>query len=168
MIYGAFVQDGSPRKLRRPSLRECACFRGAKGDFVRKLFLADDAKGSGVFFGERTNDMERPWPKKTPDPVWLRRHGFAEGIPHPKSRRFEERNMPIYEYSCRQCTSDFELLIRGSESPQCPQCGSHELEKQFSVPAAHSASRSRLPICEPPSDAGCGLPQCGAGRCMRE
>ena len=76
--------------------------------------------------------------------------------------------MPIYEYSCRQCTSDFELLIRGSETPNCPECGSDELDKQFSVPAAHSASSNQLPVCEPRNEAGCGLPQCGGGRCMMD
>jgi putative FmdB family regulatory protein len=53
--------------------------------------------------------------------------------------------MPIYEYSCGECKSDFELLIRGSEEPQCPTCGNRSLERQLSVPAAHSGSRSALP-----------------------
>ena len=76
--------------------------------------------------------------------------------------------MPLFEYACSQCASDFELLIRGSESPQCPECGSSELEKQFSVPAAHTASGNQLPVCEPKRDAGCALPQCGGGQCMMD
>lgn len=74
--------------------------------------------------------------------------------------------MPIYEYTCRGCRRDFELLVRGDEQPECPTCGSHELEKQFSVVAAHSANSRSLPVCQPPSPGGCGLPQCGMGGCQ--
>lgn len=75
--------------------------------------------------------------------------------------------MPLYEYNCSSCESQFELLVRGSESPACPQCGSSKLEKLLSVPAAHTAaSKSSLPICQTPSPGGgCGLPQCGSGMC---
>lgn len=75
--------------------------------------------------------------------------------------------MPLYEYACRSCDSEFELLIRGEEHPECPNCGGNRLDKQFSVPAAHMAGGASLPICETPSSGGgCGLPQCGTGGCM--
>jgi putative FmdB family regulatory protein len=75
--------------------------------------------------------------------------------------------MPIYEYNCEACESQVELLIRGSETPVCPECGSKRLEKLLSVPAAHTAGGKSLPICEAPrSGGGCGLPQCGGGTCM--
>jgi len=73
--------------------------------------------------------------------------------------------MPIYEYTCQKCEHDFELLIRGDESPECPTCGEHELQKLFSVPAAHS-STSQLPVCRPEPSGNCGLPQCGMGGCQ--
>ena len=44
--------------------------------------------------------------------------------------------MPIYEYSCENCSRDFELLIRGQEKPVCPHCDSERLIKALSVPAA--------------------------------
>lgn len=76
--------------------------------------------------------------------------------------------MPIYEYSCAQCRGSFELLVRGSETPRCPDCGSTELAKLLSVPAAHTRSQSDLPVCRggtcPPAcgmGGGCGLPECG-------
>jgi putative FmdB family regulatory protein len=73
--------------------------------------------------------------------------------------------VPIYEYTCRACQDAFELLIRGQEVPQCPSCGGNNLEKQFSVPAAHSTRRgASLPTTDPPSG-GCGRPQCGGGFC---
>jgi putative FmdB family regulatory protein len=77
--------------------------------------------------------------------------------------------MPLYEYTCRKCHSDFELLIRSDETPECPGCGSRKLEKHLSVAAAHTASGSNpLPICGAPSMAACGRPECGMGRCAFE
>ncbi len=74
--------------------------------------------------------------------------------------------MPIYEFTCDGCESDFEVLVRGDEQPTCPSCGGVKLAKQFSVPAAHVSGSSALPVCAPPSPGGgCGLPQCGTGRC---
>jgi len=73
--------------------------------------------------------------------------------------------VPIYEYSCEKCGSEFELLIRDSRRPACPECGTVELTKRFSVPAAHTGSRQSLPVCEIPRGGGCGLPECGMGGC---
>jgi putative FmdB family regulatory protein len=74
--------------------------------------------------------------------------------------------MPIYEYTCQGCHDEFELLLRGEETPECPSCGGHELEKRFSVVAAHSAASRSLPVCQPSSPGDCGLPQCGLGGCQ--
>ncbi|MCD6162560.1 MAG: zinc ribbon domain-containing protein [candidate division Zixibacteria bacterium] len=41
--------------------------------------------------------------------------------------------MPIYEYNCKQCNSDFEELVRGNEETVCPSCGSSEIEQKLSV-----------------------------------
>lgn len=69
--------------------------------------------------------------------------------------------MPIYEYACPECEREFELLLRGSERPVCPSCGSGRIERQISVPAVHSSGRSQsLPIC-----AGNDAPPCGPGFC---
>ena len=76
--------------------------------------------------------------------------------------------MPIYEYVCRKCSDEFEVLVRGGEQPECPACGSNSLQKQFSVPAAHAGKSMDLPMCDTPSSGGCGLPQCGQGRCGME
>ncbi|NIP84950.1 MAG: zinc ribbon domain-containing protein [Planctomycetales bacterium] len=79
--------------------------------------------------------------------------------------------MPLYEYVCEDCRSEFELLVRGSQPPLCPNCGGKRLEKLLSVPAAHTSSGSSpLPLCEGPASGppggpcgmgGCGLPECG-------
>jgi putative FmdB family regulatory protein len=44
--------------------------------------------------------------------------------------------MPIYEYMCQECQSQAELLVQGSEQPECPKCGSAKLTKLLSVVAA--------------------------------
>ena len=74
--------------------------------------------------------------------------------------------MPIYEYVCRKCRHEFEVLVRGNEQPECPQCGDRRLDKLLSVPAAHSASSPELPPCGAdccPARGGPGT--CGFGPC---
>jgi len=44
--------------------------------------------------------------------------------------------MPIYDYRCKDCDKTFELLVRSSSVPVCPACGSQQLEKLLSRPAA--------------------------------
>jgi len=50
--------------------------------------------------------------------------------------------MPIYEYKCRNCGNLFEKIVKLNESPDCPECDSSDLEKQFTV-AAVSTSKTR-------------------------
>ena len=71
--------------------------------------------------------------------------------------------MPIYEYVCRKCYHEFEVLVRGSEKPKCPKCGDRKLDKLFSVPAAHSAGSTSQPPCGMD-----GCPARGAGGCGME
>lgn len=74
--------------------------------------------------------------------------------------------MPIYEYACQQCGNQFEQLVRSGESVSCPACGSDQLRKLISLPAA-PARAATLPVCPSEvTDSGCGLPGCGKGRCM--
>ena len=38
--------------------------------------------------------------------------------------------MPLYEYECRSCGHEFEVLLRtGDPPPTCASCGSSDLEK---------------------------------------
>jgi len=49
--------------------------------------------------------------------------------------------MPIYEYTCKGCGGEVELLVASSTvKPACPECGSKKLEKKFSTFAAHQAA----------------------------
>jgi putative FmdB family regulatory protein len=40
--------------------------------------------------------------------------------------------MPIFDYHCRGCDTSFELLVRSSTTPKCPQCQSTVLDKCLS------------------------------------
>lgn len=73
--------------------------------------------------------------------------------------------MPLYEYACPHCQTQFELLLRGGEQPACPTCGTSRVEKQLSVPAAHTAGAALPMSAPPPMAGGCGKPQCGGGFC---
>lgn len=76
--------------------------------------------------------------------------------------------MPLYEFSCRERDSQFEVLVRGAERPHCPRCASQRLEKQLSACATPAKVSAELPLCGPRPPEGCGLPQCGAGGCAME
>jgi putative FmdB family regulatory protein len=40
--------------------------------------------------------------------------------------------MPLYDYHCKSCDAEFELLVRSSTVPTCPQCGATTLERAVS------------------------------------
>lgn len=44
--------------------------------------------------------------------------------------------MPLYEYHCRKCGQNFELLRRMQDADrnlECPRCRSRRVERQFST-----------------------------------
>lgn len=43
--------------------------------------------------------------------------------------------MPLYDFRCDACLAEFELLVRGSTPPACPQCGSTQLQRCVSLTA---------------------------------
>jgi putative FmdB family regulatory protein len=47
--------------------------------------------------------------------------------------------MPIYEYKCRGCSNEFELLVLKDTLVACPKCESQELEQVLSGFAVSSA-----------------------------
>jgi putative FmdB family regulatory protein len=71
--------------------------------------------------------------------------------------------MPIFEYGCRKCGHEFETLVRNGTAPDCPGCGSTELEKKLSVPAKPGASAQAAPAAMGPCGS-CGHPG-GPGSC---
>lgn len=48
--------------------------------------------------------------------------------------------MPIYEYLCRACGHEFEVLVRAGDAPACPSCNTADLERMTSGFAVSSES----------------------------
>jgi len=67
--------------------------------------------------------------------------------------------VPLYEYVCRKCRSQFEELVFGDAKPVCPSCKSDDLERLLSVVAVGKSQpempASRCGSC--PSRGGCGF-----------
>ena len=72
--------------------------------------------------------------------------------------------MPIYEYSCRDCGTSFEKLVRGGAAVACPTCGHDEhLDQQYSTFAARAEGAS-----EPAQQFSCPSGMCQSpGMCGR-
>ena len=51
--------------------------------------------------------------------------------------------MPIYDYKCRSCGEQFELLVLGSRVAACPSCESLDLEQLLSTGIAVSSASIR-------------------------
>lgn len=69
--------------------------------------------------------------------------------------------MPLFQFLCRSCGAESELLIRNGESPHCPACASTEIEKQLSRITPLNASPAPME--------GCGAGACcqmTGGACM--
>lgn len=69
--------------------------------------------------------------------------------------------MPIFEYACKACDTQFETLVSPSRPAACPACGSTKLEKKLSAFAV-GATASPAPASGPCGT--CGDPR-GAGAC---
>ena len=74
--------------------------------------------------------------------------------------------MPLFEYACRRCDRHFEVLVRGTDTPQCPSCHSTELDRQQSVFAARTQGGSYAAEAMPAAGpcGACGDPR-GPGAC---
>lgn len=71
--------------------------------------------------------------------------------------------MPLYEYTCQKCHTLSELLIKGSEDPVCPQCGSTAMKKEFST-FSTNAEGGKASAAPHPSGCGCCMgPQGSCG-----
>lgn len=49
--------------------------------------------------------------------------------------------MPIYDFSCTKCASEFEVIVLGADTPICPTCGSAEMQKLVSIPAPQGKTK---------------------------
>lgn len=72
--------------------------------------------------------------------------------------------MPIYEYTCAKCSTDFDHLAKSmadhNATVPCPECGSPKTTRRLSIcavkaenPADGSSSHAHNTTC------GCGIPR---------
>lgn len=54
--------------------------------------------------------------------------------------------MPIYEYECRACQHEFELLVLKDTVPACPACKGQDLERLLSGFAVSTAELSQARV----------------------
>lgn len=71
--------------------------------------------------------------------------------------------MPLYEYRCRGCAQEFELLVRSDDVPACPACQATTLDKLMSATAV-AVGRDAAPAPGPGACGTCGDPR-GPGAC---
>ncbi len=68
--------------------------------------------------------------------------------------------MPIYEFKCRECDSDFEALVLGSkDNVNCPKCKGTNLERLMSTCAFKSSGNFT------PSKGSSGCSSCASHNC---
>lgn len=69
-----------------------------------------------------------------PGPVTLGKVGIGGSF---QTRTRLRSPMPIYDFKCRSCATQFEALVL-KKTPKCPQCASEDLERLLSMPALHT------------------------------
>ncbi len=69
--------------------------------------------------------------------------------------------MPVYEYRCSSCQTDFEQLLRSAADERkvvCPECGTRSVTRKLSVVATPRSDAGRTASATRPVG-GCG--RCG-------
>ena len=78
--------------------------------------------------------------------------------------------MPIYEYVCRECQTDFEALLpasrRDDDPAACPQCQSKRVARKISLMAEHVVKSGKSGGS--PAPFSCGAQSCCGGACGME
>ena len=71
--------------------------------------------------------------------------------------------MPLYEYTCRDCSNSFETLVsaKRGEPERCPTCGGQRVERLIALPAAGRVIESSTATNCAGDGAPCGAPWCG-------
>jgi putative FmdB family regulatory protein len=75
--------------------------------------------------------------------------------------------MPIYEYRCKKCGQEFELLVSASTTDvSCPECSSPKVTRKFSPFAVGTSSRApSRESASGPRSSGHSCSSCGGGHC---
>ena len=73
--------------------------------------------------------------------------------------------MPLYEYECKDCSKQSEILVPNiNTKPDCPECGSKRLSKLLSVIGSPKVNGGANDNGVEPGT--CGRSQCASGGCM--
>lgn len=49
--------------------------------------------------------------------------------------------MPLYAYTCKKCSAEFETFVNASNPAECPSCGSADLDRHMSRTNAEGPSK---------------------------
>jgi putative FmdB family regulatory protein len=71
--------------------------------------------------------------------------------------------MPIYEYVCCACGKEFETLVFGSETPDCPACNHTDVRRLMSACGFVSKSGGGETVSSSAGASSCG--GCSATSC---
>jgi putative FmdB family regulatory protein len=71
--------------------------------------------------------------------------------------------MPIYDYHCAGCGTDFELLVRSETTVACPGCADRKVERRMSLPARPAAGGKAAEGASPAPVSGGSGGCCGGG-----
>ena len=69
--------------------------------------------------------------------------------------------MPIYEYDCQDCDSQFEALVLGREEPCCPKCGGKKVQRRMST-FSHKSDGGGFSSSQGSSCSGCTSTSCSS------
>ncbi|MFA6292193.1 MAG: zinc ribbon domain-containing protein [Victivallales bacterium] len=76
--------------------------------------------------------------------------------------------MPIYEYACSKCGSEFEMLVKSSsEKVNCPNCSDSKVKRKLSVFSASVSLGSKSP-CSMVESCPSAKGSCCAGACSHK
>jgi len=75
--------------------------------------------------------------------------------------------MPLYEYVCERCASEFEDLVFGSETPACPRCAAKQVRRVLSVVAVGKSGHEPVAAAPVGACGTCGDPR-GPGACAMD
>jgi len=67
--------------------------------------------------------------------------------------------MPIFDYKCRDCGEEFDLLVgsNSGEEEKCIKCGSKNIERKYSSFGVNMNYKSEAPSCPTCSTGTCNL-----------
>lgn len=70
--------------------------------------------------------------------------------------------MPIYEFTCKSCGKDSEVIVRSEEDHKCDFCGSTEVIRKISL---FAVNKNEDPSCQGGCGGGFESGACGSGMC---